>query len=244
MEAMSPVAQGVTDLVGIAGFAAAILFILGLKSMSSPVTARSGILVAGVGMLVAVLAAFGGIAEIPPAQLPRFETNIALALLALALGTGWAWWSGKRVAITAMPQMVALYNGMGGGAAAAIAAVALIEGQSPTRLILASTVIGALIGAVSLAGSVIAWAKLDGRVDGNWRFQGQPVLQWRDLPGDLGARAGGDSSARHNGGACAWGVVLHRCLGLWRPHDTADRRRRHAGRDLFVQRLHRPCCGP
>jgi NAD(P) transhydrogenase subunit beta len=168
--------QGITGLVGLAGFAAALMFILGLKRMSSPVTARSGILVAGIGMLVAVIATFGGIAEIPPALLPRFAINIVLAVVALALGTGWAWWSGKRVAITAMPQMVALYNGMGGGAAAAIAAVALIEGPSPTRLILAATIIGALIGAVSLAGSVIAWAKLDGRIEGNWRFQGQPLF--------------------------------------------------------------------
>ena len=51
-----------------------------------------------------------------------------------------------------MPQMVALYNGMGGGAAAAIAAVVLIDGPIPTRLILASTIIGALIGSISLSG--------------------------------------------------------------------------------------------
>ncbi len=165
-----------SEIAAVAGFVAALMFILGLKRMSSPVTARSGIVVAGVGMLVAVAAAFVALGDIPAEALPFFGTNIVLALLALALGTGWAWWSGKRVAITAMPQMVALYNGMGGGAAAAIAAVVLIQGPIPTRLILASTVIGALIGAISLSGSVIAWAKLDGRINGTWRFNGQSLF--------------------------------------------------------------------
>lgn len=166
----------IQDAIGLGDFAAAFMFILGLKRMSSPVSARSGILVAGIGMLVAVVATFGTIADLPSIAVGRFATNVALALIALTLGTGWAWWSGKRVAITAMPQMVALYNGMGGGAAAAIAAVALIERHTPTVLVLASTNIGALVGAVSLAGSVIAWAKLDGRIKGTWRFKGQPLF--------------------------------------------------------------------
>ena len=108
-------------------FAAAFLFIYGLKRMSSPVTARSGIVVAGVGMLVAVLASFLYYFGVNDAALPHLGTNVVLAASALALGTGWAWWSGKRVAMTAMPQMVALYNGMGGGAAAAIAAIELLR---------------------------------------------------------------------------------------------------------------------
>ena len=76
------------------------MFILGLKRMSSPVTARSGIVVAGVGMLVAVVSTFLVLGEIPAELLPRYETNILLAVVALLLGTGWAWWSGKRVALT------------------------------------------------------------------------------------------------------------------------------------------------
>src|SRR5687768_14267273 len=90
--------------------AAAFLFIYGLKRMSSPVTARSGIVVAGAGMLVAVLASFLYYFGVNDAALPLLGQNIGLAVLALTLGTGWAWWSGKRVAMTAMPQMVALYN--------------------------------------------------------------------------------------------------------------------------------------
>ncbi len=164
------------EISALAGFAAALLFILGLKRMSSPVTARAVIVTAGFGMLIAVAAAFLVLGEIPAVLLPRFELNILLAMVALLLGTGWAWWSGKRVALTAMPQMVALYNGMGGGAAAAIAAVVLIDGAISTRLILASTITGALIGSISLSGSVIAWAKLDGRINGTWRFRGQSAF--------------------------------------------------------------------
>jgi H+-translocating NAD(P) transhydrogenase subunit beta len=158
-------------------FAAAFLFIYGLKRMSSPVTARSGIVVAGVGMLVATLASFLYVFGIDPAAQEHLTTNVALAATALVLGTSWAWWSGKRVAMTAMPQMVALYNGMGGGAAAAIAAVELLRENATHGVVpLVVTVIGALIGAISLAGSLIAWAKLDGRINGTWRMTGQQVL--------------------------------------------------------------------
>ncbi|WP_295938834.1 NAD(P)(+) transhydrogenase (Re/Si-specific) subunit beta [uncultured Xanthomonas sp.] len=164
-------------LVELSGFAAALLFILGLKRMSSPVTALRGIVLAGIGMLVAVAAAFGYLADLQPAARPHALTNLALALLALLLGGAWAWRSGRRVAVTAMPQMVALYNGMGGGAAAAVAAVALTARQPQQGgLHLAVTVLGALIGAISLSGSVIAWAKLDGRIDTAWRFKGQSAF--------------------------------------------------------------------
>ncbi|MFL6549198.1 MAG: NAD(P)(+) transhydrogenase (Re/Si-specific) subunit beta [Povalibacter sp.] len=158
-------------------FAAAFLFIYGLKRMSSPVTARSGIVVAGVGMLVATLASFLYVFGVTPAAQPLLSTNLTLAALALAIGTLWAWWSGKRVAMTAMPQMVALYNGMGGGAAAAIAAVELLRTSAQHETVpLVVTIIGALIGSISLSGSLIAWAKLDGKINGTWRLKGQQVI--------------------------------------------------------------------
>ncbi len=157
--------------------AAAFLFIYGLKRMSSPVTARSGIVVAGWGMLVAVLASFLYYFGVTEAAKPHLATNAALAFVALALGVGWAWWSGKRVAMTAMPQMVALYTGMGGGSAAAIAAMVLLApaaegGHDAGLLHYVVTIFGGLIGAVSLAGSLIAWAKLDGRINKTWRYTG------------------------------------------------------------------------
>ena len=100
-------------------FIAAALFIFGLKRMSSPVTARSGIVWAGVGMVVATLITF----------LTPGMGNYALMTVAIAVGGIAAWVTGRRVAMTNMPQMIALYNGMGGGAAAAIAAVELFAGE-------------------------------------------------------------------------------------------------------------------
>jgi NAD(P) transhydrogenase subunit beta len=156
-------------------FAAAVLLILGIKRMASPVTARSGIQWAGVGVLVAVIATFfhGGVPY----------TNIVLMIIAIGIATTAAWVSGKRVAMTDMPQMVALYNGMGGGSAAAIGASALLgaallahpeTAMSNTQAVLA--VIGALIGAISFTGSLIAFAKLQGLMDKTFRFSGQQAV--------------------------------------------------------------------
>jgi NAD(P) transhydrogenase subunit beta len=155
---------------------AAFLFIYGLKRMSSPVTARSGIVVAGVGMVIAVLASFLYALDVREAARPLLGTNLTLALVALLLGAGWAWWSGKRVAMTAMPQMVALYNGMGGGAAAAIAAVELLGGGAHSAFVAGLAALGGLIGAVSLSGSLIAWAKLSGYINGTLRLPGLQVI--------------------------------------------------------------------
>ena len=120
-------------IIGLVDLAAAFLFMYGLQRMSSPATAPSGILVAGIGMLAAVLASFLYVFSVSAAAEPHLFVNVGLALIALIVGGGVAWWSGKTVAMTAMPQMVALYNGMGGGAAGAIAAVELSRRQSPGR---------------------------------------------------------------------------------------------------------------
>src|SRR5271154_2537944 len=163
-------AIGTTDL------AAAFLFMYGLQRMSSPVTAPSGIVVAGVGMLVAVLASFLYAFDVSATAKPHLIVNVGLAVIALILGGGVAWWSGKKVAMTSMPQMVALYNGMGGGAAGAIAAVVLFGNKAQGATALIMTLLGALIGAVSLSGSLIAWAKLDGVINKPVRVKGQQVF--------------------------------------------------------------------
>jgi NAD(P) transhydrogenase subunit beta len=162
--------------IGAADLAAAFLFMYGLKRMSSPVTAPSGIFVAGVGMLVAVLTSFLYALSVDAAARPHLPVNIALAVVALVVGGGAAWWSGKKVAMTSMPQMVALYNGMGGGAAGAIAAVELFGNKADGITQMVVTLIGALIGAVSLSGSLIAWAKLDGVIKKPLRVKGQQVF--------------------------------------------------------------------
>src|SRR5271154_3913732 len=163
-------------VIGTTDLGAALLFLYGLQRMSSPVTAPSGILFAGVGMLAAVLASFLYAFDVDAAAKPFLLVNIALAASALIIGGGLAWWSGKKVAMTAMPQMVALYNGMGGGAAGAIAAVELFGGKAHGITQLIVTLAGALIGAVSLSGSLIAWAKLDGVIKKPWRVWGQQVF--------------------------------------------------------------------
>ena len=98
--------------IGIADLAAAFLLLYGLHRMASPVTAPSGILVAGIGMAVAILASFLGAFGVTGVARHLLPENIGLALVALVVGSGIAWLAGRRVAMTAMPQMVAIYNGM------------------------------------------------------------------------------------------------------------------------------------
>jgi NAD(P) transhydrogenase subunit beta len=153
-------------LIEISYFVSAVLFILGLKRMSSPLTARGGIVWAGAGMLVATLITFFH---------PGMHNYLPMTL-AIALGGGLAFWSGKRVAMTDMPQMIALYNGMGGGAAGAIAAVELLRGEFASSTFLALAIAGALIGSVSFSGSLVAFAKLQGWLRRPLRFSGQQVF--------------------------------------------------------------------
>ncbi|HHH44730.1 MAG TPA: NAD(P)(+) transhydrogenase (Re/Si-specific) subunit beta [Gammaproteobacteria bacterium] len=153
-------------LINISYFLAAALFILGLKRMSSPVTARGGIVWAGAGMVVATLVTF---------MTPGLH-NFGWMILALAIGGGLAWYTGKKVAMTDMPQMIAIYNGMGGGAAAAIAAVELMGGEFYSRTFQVLAVIGAMIGSIAFSGSMIAFAKLQGLMKRSLVFNGQQLF--------------------------------------------------------------------
>ena len=173
-------------LIDASYFLAAMLFILGLKQMSSPVTARRGIHWAGMGMVLATLVTF---MHPDIVNNENFTTNLMLIFVAIGIGGGYAWVSGKKVAMTDMPQMIAMYNGMGGGAAATIAAIELIKASNevaagthdtiasvlgPDVTILA--ILGALIGTISFSGSIIAWAKLDGRLTRNKLLPMQQVV--------------------------------------------------------------------
>jgi len=141
----------VSDAINAIYVVAVLVFILGLKAMSSPVTARRGIRYAGVAMLIAVAVTFFS---------PGLS-NFLLIIAGVAIGglAGWYW--ARVVKMTAMPQMVAMFNGMGGGAAAAIAAVELLStlGNQVTSSL---SVAGAIIGSISIAGSMIAFLKLQG----------------------------------------------------------------------------------
>ncbi len=131
---------------------AAFLFILGLKGMSSPVTARRGMMRAGIGMALAAAVTFGW---------PGLN-NYALMIIALASGGGLSWWFGRTVKMTDMPQMVALFNGMGGGAAASIAVIEMARGTAHGPVVSSLAIAGGLIGAVSFSGSIVAFLKLQG----------------------------------------------------------------------------------
>ncbi len=144
------------EFIKVAYFLTVVLFIFGLKRMSSPATARSGIVWAGWAMALAVGTTFFW---------PGLE-NIALILIATILGVAVAWVSGKRVEMTDMPQMVAIYNGMGGGSAAGIAAVELLDTGLAGSGLVTLSVVGGLIGGLAFSGSMVAFAKLQGIIGG------------------------------------------------------------------------------
>jgi NAD(P) transhydrogenase subunit beta len=134
---------------------AAVCFILALKGLSSPRTARRGNLIGAAGAAIALLTTF-------------FSTdldNLVLILVAIAVGTAVAVPAARRVQMTQMPQLVALFNGVGGGAAAivAILELAALTGLPITgemRGNLAAIAFTVLVGAVSFAGSLVTFAKL------------------------------------------------------------------------------------
>ena len=155
----------------------AILFILGLKAMSSPKTAARGIKWAGVGMVLATVVTFflpapdGGLLFFAPGK----SLNLILTVVALVVGGGIAAWLGKVVKMTDMPQMVAVYNGMGGGAAALIAAVEFTAQTPPTGSHAVLAMLGAFIGSIAFSGSVMAFLKLQGIMKKAVRWPAQNV---------------------------------------------------------------------
>jgi H+-translocating NAD(P) transhydrogenase subunit beta len=142
------------DFIDVCYLVASVLFILGIRGLSHPRTARQGNVMAAVGMLIAVVATLLD---------PEIE-SFGLIIFGIALGTVIGAVSARAVKMTAMPQMVALFNGVGGGA---VAMVALSEyhdripqpGEIPLDTLL-PTLLACVIGAVSFAGSLIAFAKL------------------------------------------------------------------------------------
>lgn len=128
--------------------AAAVCFILALRGLSSPRTARRGNLVGALGALIAVVTVFLS---------ARLE-NIPWIVGAIAVGSAVAAPVARRVKMTQMPQLVALFNGVGGGAAALVALLELAHSENPwVRVAIVFTL---LVGAVSFAGSALTFAKL------------------------------------------------------------------------------------
>ncbi|BAT56062.1 NAD(P) transhydrogenase, beta subunit [Nostoc sp. NIES-3756] len=140
---------------------AASLFILGLKKLGSPATARNGNVVAAVGMLLAIVAT----------MLDQHVLNYEMILLGLAIGSALGAIAAYKVQMTEMPQMVGLLNGLG-GAASALVAVAefwrlLDAGASVPLDVNISMLLDVLIGGVTFTGSFLAFAKLQGLISGS-----------------------------------------------------------------------------
>ncbi len=135
---------------------ASLLFIFGLKRLSSPRTARSGNLVAAIGMALAL----GGTFLLPGMG------HFAWILLAIFIGTVPGWLLAKRVKMTAMPQMVSLFNGMGGACALFISLGEWLGEPAGDRGLGQSlpTLLGVVFGSVSFTGSLVAFGKLQGLV--------------------------------------------------------------------------------
>ena len=152
---MNP-ASGATTPILLAYLAASVLFILGLKMLSSPARARAGNWAAAAGMAVAIGATF---------FLPELG-NLGLILAALALGVAVGVYGARIVQMTQMPQMVALLNGLGGGAAALVSVAefwtSAHHGEPLTGAALVAMLFGTVIGSIAFVGSVVAFGKLQG----------------------------------------------------------------------------------
>ncbi|HXS82908.1 MAG TPA: NAD(P)(+) transhydrogenase (Re/Si-specific) subunit beta, partial [Methylomirabilota bacterium] len=138
---------------------AAVLFIVGLKFLSSPARARQGNSLAAFGMVVATVTLLAGLVLNPEGGPPH---NLGLIVAAIAIGAIAGAVGARRVAMTDMPQMVAILNGCGGGSAALISTAEFLH--LSTARAGADTMFGTIIGSISLSGSVVAFAKLQGLV--------------------------------------------------------------------------------
>lgn len=161
----------VETLIPVAYLIAAVTFILGLKGLSSPTTAVQGNRIAATGMLIAVIATFFA-ADV--------KGGVPLILAGVAVG-GIAGFAGARmVKMTAMPQMVALFNGAGGGAAALVAILEFARQRDLGVLEFGAsvaTLLALIIGAVSFSGSAIAFGKLQGLITPKaFRYAGQQLV--------------------------------------------------------------------
>jgi NAD(P) transhydrogenase subunit beta len=152
--ALDPVVLTLTYLLSAA------FFILGLRDLGSPATARRGNLLASVGMLIAIVVTL----------LNTGVLNLELIAVGVLLGAVLGATAARLVKMTAMPQMVGLFNGFGGGASALVAIAAYHQGFVVGTLALETTVTvlaGVLIGGITLTGSLVAFGKLQGVLSGS-----------------------------------------------------------------------------
>ena len=138
------------------GLSAGVMFILALKGLSHPRTARRGNLLGAAGATIATIAVFFYSSD---GELPL--NNLGWILGAIAIGLIIGVPAARRVQMTAMPQLVALFNGVGGGAAALVAIVEYLKlGQSASTTVVIATVFTVIVGSTSFSGSIVTFLKL------------------------------------------------------------------------------------
>ncbi len=143
-------------LIDLLYLVAALTFVLALKGLGSPKRARHGNMVAAAGMLLAIVATFFNRVDGHPLH------HVLLIVLGMAVGLVVAVPTARFVQMTAMPQLVAIFNGVGGGAACLVSLTEFIHIKStkPATYVVLEVLLGVLIGTVSFSGSAIAFAKL------------------------------------------------------------------------------------
>ncbi len=165
-----------------------VLFILGIKFLSSPKTARAGNLVAAAGMVVGLIVLCKPDGANIWAQ--GWTFNYTLIVIGTVIGLVIGALGAYSVKMTSMPQMVALFNGLGGGAAALVASLEFLKGAQPQQLagvdlpvlheagaaITIPMLFATLIGSLSFSGSIIAYLKLEGKFEKPHTFPGQNIL--------------------------------------------------------------------
>lgn len=170
------------SILSICYLTASVTFILGLKMLSNPLSARRGNLIAATGMLIAIIGTIF-LYEDEGNKLGNYGWIFGGLAIGSVIGT----LSAKKVKMTAMPEMVSLFNGTGGACAALISIVEfnhLYRAQQQNHSLLAdiitephylTIIAGAIIGSISFAGSVIAWGKLSGKIK-DFSFKGQHIF--------------------------------------------------------------------
>ena len=155
------------DYTNLAYVIAAILFILGIKKLSSPKTARNGNAIASVGMLIAIVATLVSDGNMD------YQTIAIGMIIGAIIGAFFA----IKVKMTQMPQMVAIFNGFGGGASALVAAAEYFNPANPSTFNAATIAISVFVGTLTFTGSFIAFGKLQGFVNGKpIVFPGQKMM--------------------------------------------------------------------
>jgi NAD(P) transhydrogenase subunit beta len=156
------------SLINLVYLASAVLFILALKGLAHPRTAVRGNFLGALGMLLAILATFAD-RNVLGGGIEAFVKIVGAMAVGGAIGAVLA----LRIQMTAMPQMVALLNGFGGGASALVAGAALADvgGHAPTATFLIATGLSGLIGGVTFSGSLVAFDKLQ-----EFLLPGRPIM--------------------------------------------------------------------